>query len=203
MFKGAVPMIVVTWIVSLVTTLAVVYVAPNIFPIRITSDNIADSAIITTKLADGNVTTTKIPDYAITNLKLATDSIPCNASGRGRPTGAIIGAAAPTDWADIYNIPPLSVTLTRNSTLLIMFTAKVGVIETGKWLVVRTMVDETVAFPGEVTLTSDDYGPYSFIFYLPNVVGGTHTIKMQWRAWETGVHVYAKEYTLSVIALPA
>lgn len=31
-FKKAIPIIVVTWILSLVTTLAIVYVAPNIFP---------------------------------------------------------------------------------------------------------------------------------------------------------------------------
>lgn len=66
--KKAAPIIVVTWILSLVTTLAVVYVAPNILPLQttqisdnaVTAEKIADTAIITTKLADGSVTSAKI-----------------------------------------------------------------------------------------------------------------------------------------------
>jgi len=42
--KKMVPIIVLTWILSLVTTLAVVYVAPSIFPISVSTDNISDEA---------------------------------------------------------------------------------------------------------------------------------------------------------------
>lgn len=80
MTERAIPIIVVTWILSLVTTLAVVYVAPNIFPIGIgdgavTTEKIADSAIITTKLADGAVTSAKIMDGTITGVDIADGSI--------------------------------------------------------------------------------------------------------------------------------
>ncbi len=81
--KKAAPLIVVTWILSLVTTLAVVYVAPSILPLQttqisdnaITTEKIADIAIITTKLADGNVTSAKIQDGTLTAVDLADGSI--------------------------------------------------------------------------------------------------------------------------------
>ena len=72
--KKAIPIIVVTWFLSLATTLAVVYVSPNIFP-PITTENIADSAVITTKLADGSVTSAKILDGTITVVDIADGSI--------------------------------------------------------------------------------------------------------------------------------
>jgi hypothetical protein len=71
--KKAAPIIVVTWILSLVSTLAVVYVAPNILPLQttqisdnaVTSEKIADSAVVTTKLADGSVTSAKIENVTL------------------------------------------------------------------------------------------------------------------------------------------
>ncbi|MHC3130049.1 MAG: hypothetical protein IBV52_08260 [Candidatus Bathyarchaeota archaeon] len=76
--KKAAPIIVVTWILSLVSTLAVVYVAPNILPLQttqisdnaITSKKIADSAIVTTKLADGSVTSAKIQNGNVNGCRL-------------------------------------------------------------------------------------------------------------------------------------
>lgn len=44
--KKAIHIVVVTWILSLITTLAVVYFAPNIFS-PLTADKIANNAIIT------------------------------------------------------------------------------------------------------------------------------------------------------------
>lgn len=81
--KKAIPIIVVTWILSLVSTLAIVYVAPNLFPIQtaqindgaVTADKISSSAVITAKLADGSVTSAKILDGTITAADLADDSI--------------------------------------------------------------------------------------------------------------------------------
>jgi len=81
--KKAAPIIVVTWILSLVSTLAVVYVAPNILPLQttqisdnaVTAEKIADTAIITTKLADGSVTSAKIQNGTITAVDLADGSI--------------------------------------------------------------------------------------------------------------------------------
>jgi hypothetical protein len=72
--KKTVPIIVIAWVLSLFTTLAIVYVAPNIFP-PLKSDNIADEAILTTKLADGSVTSHKILDGTITAVDLADGSI--------------------------------------------------------------------------------------------------------------------------------
>jgi hypothetical protein len=81
--KVVVPIIVITWILSLVSSLAIVYVLPSLFSVRseqigeglITSDKIADEAIITVKLADGNVTSAKIKDGNITAVDLADGSV--------------------------------------------------------------------------------------------------------------------------------
>jgi hypothetical protein len=82
--KKIAPIIAVTWILSLITTLGLVYVAPNMFPQiytvnlgdgAITSGKMADGAIITTKLADGTVTSAKILDGTITATDLADGAI--------------------------------------------------------------------------------------------------------------------------------
>lgn len=81
--KKALPIIVVTWILSLLSTLAIVYVAPNLFSTpnvqidddAVTANKISNGAVITTKLADGSVTSAKILDGAVTAVDLADSSI--------------------------------------------------------------------------------------------------------------------------------
>lgn len=88
MFKGenflkkAIPIVVVTWILSLITTLTIVYFAPFI-PVgtnqigdsSVTAGKIADGAIIGTKLADGSTTSAKILDGTIIAQDIADNSI--------------------------------------------------------------------------------------------------------------------------------
>jgi hypothetical protein len=82
--KKALPIIAITWIISLITTLALVYFAPSIFPplgteniadAAITAPKIDEGAIITVKLADGSVTSAKILDGSITTVDLLDGSI--------------------------------------------------------------------------------------------------------------------------------
>ena len=78
-----IPLIVITWILSLISSLAIVFVVPSLFPVEseqigagsITADKIADEAILTVKLADGNVTSAKILDGNITAVDIADGSI--------------------------------------------------------------------------------------------------------------------------------
>jgi len=72
--KKMIPVVVITWVLSLVTTLAVVYFAPSMFP-PLSAETIADEAIITTKLADGSVSSSKILDGTITAQDLADGSV--------------------------------------------------------------------------------------------------------------------------------
>jgi hypothetical protein len=72
--KRVLLIIVITWILSLATTVAIVYYSPNIFP-PLKPGSIADSAIITTKLADGSVSSAKILDGTITAVDIADGSI--------------------------------------------------------------------------------------------------------------------------------
>ncbi len=92
----AIPIIVVTWILSLVTTLAIVYVAPTPVPIQVTAEKIADGAIITAKLADGSVTSAKILDGTITAVDLATGSVTTIKIADGAVTTAKIADDAVT-----------------------------------------------------------------------------------------------------------
>lgn len=77
--KKALPIIATAWLLSLITTLALVYFSPSIFPplgtqniadTSITSPKIEDSAIVTAKLADGTVTSAKILDGTLTTIDL-------------------------------------------------------------------------------------------------------------------------------------
>jgi hypothetical protein len=82
--KKALPFIVLAWILSLATTLALVYFSPSIFPPleteniaddAITGPKISDEAIVTVKLADGSVTSAKILDGSIAAVDLVDGSI--------------------------------------------------------------------------------------------------------------------------------
>ncbi|MBS7632401.1 hypothetical protein KEJ15_02095 [Candidatus Bathyarchaeota archaeon] len=101
--KKAIPIIVVTWILSLLSTLAIVYVAPNLFPTSIqindgavTAEKISDGAVITAKLADGSVTSAKILDGTVTAVDLADGSIITAKIADGAVTTTKIADAAVT-----------------------------------------------------------------------------------------------------------
>jgi len=80
--KKATPIIIVTWVLSLLTTLAIAYFTPLI-PIgtnqigdsAVTTSKIADGTIINVKLADGSVTSAKILNGTITAVDIANGSI--------------------------------------------------------------------------------------------------------------------------------
>ena len=99
--KKAIPIIAITWILSLVTTLAIVYVSPNIFP-PIQTEKIGDSAIITAKLADGSVTSAKILDGTITAVDVSDGAIVTIKVANGSITTEKIadGAVTTTKIAD-------------------------------------------------------------------------------------------------------
>jgi len=82
--KKLIPVIPIAWISSLVTTLAIVYGSPSIFPPlgsrsisdeAIDADKIAPGAVIAAKLADGSVISAKILDGTITTADLADGSL--------------------------------------------------------------------------------------------------------------------------------
>jgi len=128
-------------------------------------------------------------------------SIPSNASYYDPML--IVIKPGPTDWTDLGEMS-VDITTTGNSRLLIMFSAEAKVETPGKRIYVRAMVNETVAIPKQVTLTtSDDYGAYSYVFYPPTVSAGTYTVTIQWNVWEPNVYAYIASRTLTVVALPA
>jgi hypothetical protein len=299
--KKAIPIIVITWILSLVATLAVVYVAPNVFPYSVKTANIADSAIITAKLADGNVTsakildgtltavdmadgsiitvkvadgavttdkiadgavtaaniangaivtvkladgsvtsakivdgtvkavdlannaiitakisngaittakiadeavtTSKIADSNITNIKLAAGAIPYNVTNFDYADGFITTTS--TSWVNMTGTS-VDITLTRNSTLLIMFSAMGRVDSAPEYMYWHAMVNSTEAYPTSfynIITQIDTYATYTCNFY-GDFTAGNYTVYIQWKTW-TGSTVRVRERTLFVIALPA
>lgn len=216
--KKVITIIVVTWILSLITTLAVVYVAPYIFPIgtthisdgAVTTAKIADSAIVTTKLADGNVTSAKIldgtltaadiADGTVTSLKLTSLAIPFSYSYH--PDKA---EKTNTTWSDMQL--SVGITLARTSRLIIIFSATAYLEVIGDSINVRANVDDkTIPDPAVVILTRETQttmGSHSFTWNLPDVSAGTHKVKIQW-ALEDGITTgYVGDRSLTVIALPA
>ena len=72
--KKALPFTVLAWILSLVTTLALVYFSPSIFP-PLETENIADDAITGPKIVDGAIVSVKLADGSVTSAKILDGSI--------------------------------------------------------------------------------------------------------------------------------
>jgi hypothetical protein len=201
--------------------LAVVYFAPYSFQIgtnqitngAVTADKIANNTIITTNLADGavssakvldgNLTAADIADGAVTSLKLASRAIPF--SYTNNPDWE---TTTSTTWVDMP-YTSVSITLARTSHIIIMFSATAYVEEHGNSILVRAIADEatpneTIPIPVQIVLTKErelTMGTYSFIWNLPDVNVGTHTVKIQWlSSW--GSTGYVADRSLTVIALP-
>jgi len=164
----------------------------------ITATDLATGSITTMKIVDGAVTTAKIADYAVTYLKLAANAIPFNFTyARG-------GVDKTT--SDYENITGMEVTLTleRNSTLLIMFSTEARISVSTATIHWQAKVNATYAEPGTVYLqpsSTGELGPISYNFHLEGLTAGQYTIYMLWSV--TGGATGHVEYrTLSVIALP-
>lgn len=200
-----IPIIVIAWILSFVTTLAIVYVAPTIFPISVSMENIADSAVMTAKLADGAVAMSKIDNEAVTNVKLAPQAIPFVSTY----STDFNTTTETTQYVDMNGMS-VSLSLNRESHLLIMFSAEAFTSE-NRWMAIRALVGQDAAHPGEIYLTPNIYphdsqghfidcSSYGYNFFQPSVSPGTYTIKIQWKV--SGGTGYVLDRTLTVIALP-
>jgi len=166
----------------------------------ITASDLATGAVSEVKIADGAVTTSKIADYAITSLKLASGAIPFNATSS---TSAI--STTSTTWVNMTGMS-VDLTLTRNSTLLIMLSAEAWLDASGDWIIVRALVNSTIAYPRSTNIPLTfltDEAAYSYIFYLPNVTAGSYTIYIQWYLWNGVTTGRVDDRSLSVIAFPA
>jgi len=215
--KKAISIIAVTWILSLITTLAVVYLAPYNFQIgtnqitngAVTTDKIADNTINTTNLADGavssakvldgNLTAADIADGAVTSLKLVSRAIPFSYTNNPDEE-----ATTSTTWIDMPDMS-VSITLVRTSHIIIVFSATAYVEVLGNSIMVRAIADEAIPYPVEIVLTKGTQltmGTHSFTWNLPDVSAGTHTVKIQWLvSGGTGTGNVA-DRSLTVIALP-
>jgi hypothetical protein len=164
----------------------------------VTAVDLATGAVTEIQISAGAVTTTKIADYAVTNLKLAANAIPFNST---YGTGTISKTTA--SW---QNITDLSVTITveRNSTLLIMFSVQSAISLDDQNVLWRALVNATAALPGSVYLQPPGEGTQwsavSYTFYKPNVSAGQHNVYMQW--YVSGGTGWVGLRTLFVIALP-
>ncbi len=115
------------------------------------------------------------------------------------------------DYVQMANMS-LNISLNRKSYLIIMFSAVVGVLTGADIIVVRALVNESIADPGdivffpEISRTADHrhwhgFTPYTYNF-LQLVEQGIYTIKIEWKASEGG-GAYVSERTLIVMAIPA
>ena len=165
----------------------------------VTTVDLATGAVTEIQIRDGAVTTTKIADYAVTNLKLAANAIPFNSTHR---TGSISKTTASWD-----NITDLSVTITveRNSTLLIMLSAQSAISLPDESVLWQALVNTDTALPGSVYLQPPGevnmWSSVSYTFYEPDVSAGEYTVYVQW--YVGGGTAWVAHAVLFVIALPA
>ena len=163
--------------------------------------DLATGAVTSMKIADGAVTTAKIADGAVTNDKLAAGAIPHNIT---YAVGDV--STSSTSFEDMPDMA-VEITLTRNSTLIIICSAQTWFEGTGIYAMYwRAMVNTTRAQPDSswiIITGSPDYSSHSYTFVYPNVTAGTYTVKIQWRVYQASTIGYVDERTLTVIALPS
>ncbi len=230
--KKAIPIIIVTWVLSLLTTLAIAYFVPLV-PIgadkiddgAIYTEKIANDAIVTIKLDDGSVTSAKIldgnltavdlangtilsikiADKAVTDVKLAPQAIPF-ASTHATDFNT---TTETTQYVDMSGML-VNLSLNRKSHLLILFNVEAYASQS-EWISIRTLIGQDVAYPGEIYLTPNIYG------------SANETYLVDWAAYgynfyhpsvDAGTHTikiqwkisdgrgYVADRTLTVIALP-
>lgn len=120
-------------------------------------------------------------------------------------------SSASRDVASWEAMPDMSVqiTLTRTSTLVIMFSAMAYAVE-GGIMAVRATANGFVAFPPEVSQftatslaeSSEMARSYAHNFYI-TLNAGTYTVRIEWKSSVAGKNVWAHERSLIVLALPA
>ena len=114
-----------------------------------------------------------------------------------------------TDYKEMLDMS-MNITLTKKSRLLMTFSAVVGVYFPNDVIIVRALVNDSVA--GEIAFFPQigeteghrhwlGFAPYTFNF-LQLADPGFYTIKIEWKTSEGGGGV-ANERTLTVIAVPA
>lgn len=164
----------------------------------VTAVDLATGAVTEIQIRAGAVTTTKIADYAVTNLKLAANAIPFNST-----YGSETISKTTASWE---NITDLSVTITveRNSTLLIMFSVQSAISLDDKSILWRALVNATTALPGALYLQppgeGNQWSSVSYTFYKPSVSAGEYTVQAQW--YVSGGTGWVANRVLFVIALP-
>jgi hypothetical protein len=168
----------------------------------ITAADLSTGSVTTITIADGAITTQKLANFSVTSLKLAANAIPYN------ETSVSSTANVQTNSTTFTDMPATSVqiTLTRNSTLFIMFCARTYVGAAGNVLYVQAMVNSTNALPSSswtIFTGTTNAESRSFTFYYLNAIAGTYTVKIQWRVWQSTSYGYVAERSLIVMALPA
>ena len=160
--RKTVPIIAVTWILSLVTTLAVVYYLPAIFPPSIadgavTATKLADGSVISTKIADDSVTSTKIVDGTLTTVDIADDCIEnAELAHYAIPFASTYSLSVDStdstlEWVDMDDMA-LSITLGKASHVIIMFSVVAWTNEPTGQVILHALVDSEEAYPGAVCL---------------------------------------------------
>jgi hypothetical protein len=167
----------------------------------VTAVDLATNAVTTITIDDGAVTTSKIADEAVTNVKLAPQAIPFNCTYRITPL-----TKSTYTWENMTGTS-VTITLERNSTLLIMFSAEAYVSTADNYIEYQAIVNTDPALPGAVWLqpSINVTSGFSYNFYKPSVSAGVYKVYMQWRVWvyPNGGFGGTQDRTLIVTALPA
>ena len=230
--RRAIPIIVVAWILSLLTTLAIVFIVPFV-PIgadkigdgAVSTEKIADAAVVTIKLSDGSVTSAKILDGSLTAVDLANDAIISIKIADEAVTDVKLAPQAipfvstyttnfntTLETAQYVDMSGMSVniTLNRKSHLLILFNVEAYASE-NEWIAIRALVGPEIAHPGEIYLTPNIYGSANISLLVDWAAYGYNFYQPSVGAGTHTIKIqwivsdgigYVADRTLTVVALP-
>lgn len=104
---------------------------------------------------------------------------------------------ASTSFVELVPTPGEGFSTTQTATLTALFVAECRVNAPGQHLELRIMIDNQVADPGAVTLTTETaYSAHSHLAFKTNIPAGNHTVTTQWRVSGGTGYVRNRSFTV-------
>ena len=102
-----------------------------------------------------------------------------------------------TSFVELVPTPGESLTTTQPSTLTALFIAECRINTPGQRLEIRIIVDNQVADPRPVTLTTEAvYSTHSHLAFKTAIPLGSHTVTAQWRVSGGTAYVRNRSFTV-------
>jgi len=115
-----------------------------------------------------------------------------------------VRATSSTSFEDVPNMT-VTITLTRNSTLLVLFSTQALVSDPDEYVYVRAMANGIQLHPTSdyVFLAHHTYWSSHSVVFFGDFIPGVYNVRIQWRVFQNTHQGSVDERTLTVLSLPS